>query len=218
MQKQVIGFVGFGNRDLMLLLAKSLRYYERSVLIVDYNVQHVFSSLILLPEGISLKRQVAEYDGIYFTESYFSEEWQRDYDYIFVDFGSTMHREMERCDAFFLVSDVYPHHLRLLSQLCFPKHHVKWMLLRYFSGRRSNVTEVFEHLREEYPYAELLEQRTELEDLENLLAYERTNHFFIHTASARMRELVTLLTCRLLGITENDFWKTVKRHERRKLL
>lgn len=216
MESKKVGFVGCYSHDLILLLAGVLACFEKRVLLIDRNVNHTLAASFPVPEGLSVTREVVEYDRFLYTAGKAEEKTRPEADVVLWDFGMATHWEIASCDLLFLVSDVLPHHIHRLTDLHIHSDKVCNVILReVFSKeilREKEIAEFLSQYERRMPILLYPDER----DLRARMVCETRNDFRVENASEQVREAVFRMFHELFPqVSQKDFWKIVKRKERR---
>lgn len=214
--EKMIGFVGENCYDMMLLLARAMHCFGYKVLLADRNIYHTLSAVIPVPDGVNPARQVAEYDGMYFTGAELKEEQIEPFDYILADFGMVLHRDMERCASMILVSGGMPHQIRRIKEFCIPKAKTRAVVIRdLLKGGQKENSEIRTFVLE-YSGSKFYFLKPEYLDLKNGFLYETTFEYRLREASEQMQEVIFGLFCELCEEKEEkQFWQIIKKQERK---
>lgn len=216
MESKRVGFVGCYSHDLILLLAGALNDFGKSVLLVDRNVNHTLAASFPVPEGLSVTREVVEYDRFLYTAGKVEEKNRTETDVMLLDFGMATHWEIAGCDSLFLISDVLPHHIHRLMELHIHPEKVCHVILReVFSKEILREKELAEFLSLYAAEAPMLLYPDE-RDLRARMVCETHSDFRLGKASEQVRETVYQMFHFLFPqVSQKEFWKTVKYKERR---
>lgn len=220
MQKEKIGFVGCYSHDVILLLAKVLSFAGKQVLLEDRNAVHTLAASVPVPEELSGKSKVAEYDGIFYTDEVTAKETEAMFDLLLVDFGFWGWREeLESCTRLVVVTDMLPHHLKRLQKLMLPKDAVRECIVRdAVSGKCSGEREVKAFL-EMFPNREEFFLPPDVKDIKNRCVCETLCEYSLKRASPELRELVLYMAGTLCPeFTEKELRRRMRRGERRQYL
>lgn len=217
--KEVIGFVGECCYDIMLLLAKTMSCFNEKVLLVDRNVYHTLSVSVPIPEGISPGKQIVSYDDLFYTEAELKEEFLNRYDYILIDFGMVLHRDIEKCSVLFMISGSMPHQIRQAKELCIPKNRVRGVVIRDLLRMSQKEGKELKEFVSGFQDSRLFFMKQDHLDRENCLVYETAYEYRLSNASEQMQEVIFGLYCTItFEKNEKEFWRTIKKRERKGFL
>lgn len=220
MQGKVIGFVGCYSHDVILILAKVLSSAEKEVLLCDRNLRHTLGASVPVPGGISVKEEIAAYDGLYFTQQKINEEMLREYDILLADFGmQEPFREAECCTEIFLVTDALLHHIRQLSGLELQTELVREVLIRDIPGGMYAKEKELREFLNKFPNRKERFLVPDKRDMENRCVCETLHEYHVKNASPELQEFIYQTAGRLCPeVAEKELRRRVRRQEGRRSL
>ncbi len=220
MQGKVIGFVGCYSHDVILMLAKVLSSAEKEVLLCDRNLRHTLGASVPVPGGISVKEEIAAYDGLYFTQQKINEEMLREYDILLADFGmQEPFREAECCTEIFLVTDALLHHIRQLSGLELQTELVREVLIRDIPGGMYAKEKELREFLNKFPNRKERFLVPDKRDIENRCVCETLHEYHVKNASPELQEFIYQTAGRLCPeVAEKELRRRVRRQEGRRSL
>ena len=119
---RVIGFVGVEEYDIIMYLTTLLNRIGKKILLIDLSETTALSFCMRIPQGLDIKEEIAECNGIFYTRGAYLKEYEEKdtllttYDYIFIDYGFKFHsQDLEGCDIITIVTDKQMHHLHRLK-------------------------------------------------------------------------------------------------------
>lgn len=114
----IIGFLGIEAYDLILYLAKMLQYLGKKILVIDHSESGALTCCIPIPDTLDPKSEIISCLGMDFIKNRSALNFQRDYDYILIDFGFNINqKEIENCTFCCLVTDRQQHNIQRLAKL-----------------------------------------------------------------------------------------------------
>ncbi|MBQ9767635.1 MAG: hypothetical protein IJW37_06000 [Lachnospiraceae bacterium] len=217
MKKEIVGFVGCYSHDVILMLAKTATAMERRVLVLDRNRSHTLGASVPIPPGVSVKEKVVEYDGFFFSERELEAEILANYDLILMDFGvRSLHEDVSFCTQIFLVTDMLLHHIRQLQKLSLNKVAVKRILIRDAVGGVKSGTPELRELLEQFSNRKEYFLPPDRRDIRNRYVCETFHEYQVKHASPELREFIYDVVREWCAeMPEREFWKKIKRQERR---
>lgn len=217
MKREIVGFVGCYSHDVILMLAKVAVAMERRVLLLDHNEKHILRVSVPVPAGVSVRENLVEYDGLFFSEQKLNAELLAAYDLILIDFGMQERKEkLADCTQLFLVTDMLPHHILQLRRLPIREEAVRRILVRDAVGHlKSGAPELWNFLQT-FPNRRECVLLPDRRDIKNRYVCETVHEYQVKAASPELREFI-YDTVRewCTELSEKEFWKRVRRQERR---
>jgi len=216
-RKEVVGFIGCYSHDVILMLAKVACAMERRVLLLDHNVRHTLGTSVPIPTGVSAREKVVEYDGFFFSEQDLDDRLLEDYDLILMDFGMhNLHKDLFFCTQLVLVTDMLMHHTRQLQRLSYNRELVKRVLIRDAVTNLKEAAPELQSFLKEFPNRKECILLPDRRDIKNRYVCETMHVYQVKQASPELREFVyDTVRDWCEDISEKEFWKKLKRQERR---
>lgn len=214
---RVVGFVGCYSHDIILMLAKVFACLEEKVLVRDCNVRHTLYASVPIPDNISLKKDVVEYDGVFFTGQK-AEEMTEPYKMELVDFGMDVDKEQgKRCTDWVVITDMLLHHIRHLEESGIEKEAVRACVIRdAFQDSCKTEPEVRQFLHS-FLNAKQFFLPPDFRDVRNRYVCETTHEYNVNRASPELRDMIFCLAEKLGdGCSEKEIRKKMRRLERRR--
>lgn len=202
------------------MLAKVLSSAEKEVLLCDRNLRHTLGASVPVPGGISVKEEIAAYDGLYFTQQKINEEMLREYDILLADFGmQEPFREAECCTEIFLVTDALLHHIRQLSGLELQTELVREVLIRDIPGGMYAKEKELREFLNKFPNRKERFLAPDKRDMENRCVCETLHEYHVKNASPELQEFIYQTAGRLCPeVAEKELRRRVRRQEGRRSL
>ena len=217
MKKEIVGFVGCYSHDVILMLAKTAVAMERRVLVLDRNRSHTLAASVPIPPGVSVKEKIVEYDGFFFSGRELEETMLAEYDLILMDFGvRSLAEDVAFCTRIFLVTDMLRHHIRQLQKLPLNKDLVNRILIRDAVGGVKTGTPEMREFLEQFTNRKECFLPPDSRDVKNRYVCETFHEYQVKHASPELRQFIYDVLRELCEeLTEREFWKRIKRQERR---
>lgn len=212
-----IGFVGCYSHDIILLLAKVFWYMEKSVLIRDCNKRHTLHASVPIPENVNIKKEEAEYDGVFFTERNIGDA-VGEYDIELIDFGMDTDEIAETyCTDWVVVTDMLPHHIKQLEQICFSRERTRVCILRDAFEEICVREPELQRFLGSFPGKEVFFLPPDFRDVRNRYVCETLHEYSVGRASPEMRDLICRIAVIFCGTySEKEIRRRVKQLERRR--
>ena len=211
-----IGVIGCYSHDVILLLAKAVRYLGERVVVTDRNEARVLSACIPFAEE-GKTEEYTEYNGLYFSASVRKRDAEDEQGVEFVDFGFTpQESECSQCGELLVVCDMHWHHMQRIRDAVFPREKVRLCVLRdvvpELLSREKSVVDFLAGLAAEKQIHLLPDDR----DVRNRYVCELQHEYSLRNASAGMREAIFEAVCVLFpDAEERELRRKIRQEERR---
>lgn len=118
MARNVIGFYGVENYEIILYLSRIIDRLKRKVLLIDYSSANDLTVCIPVPSGLYPDTDIITYFGVDFTRQPFTTDFLNTYDDILINFGFNYIEEVtDKCTYIVYVSDQQKHNILKLASI-----------------------------------------------------------------------------------------------------
>jgi len=117
MNKEIIGFYGIDNFDIVLYLANLLKGLGKTVLMIDNSESGSLACSVPVLSELDSKNEVIEYQGIGFTTLEYDDYIAAGYDYILVHYGFIKNETFKFCTRLVYSVNQLKHNVEKMNNL-----------------------------------------------------------------------------------------------------
>lgn len=213
-----VGFVGCYSHDVILLLAKILSCMGKKVLLVDRSRRHTLRASIPVPEGVDVKKNKIEYDGIFYGEAESTMEEREKYDVEIIDFGMELKKEDALgCTELIIVTDMLLHHIRYLTKAEIPGERVRVCIIRDTIGSIGRKEKAVREFLQMFPNRKEFFLPPDFRDMKNRYVCETMYEYSMRRASPEMQDAILQIAVIFCpGYEEKEIRQKIRMCERRR--